>query len=195
MKDEELKAIWKASHERMETINLNNLNLNDMNQAIKKFERRITRRNNREIAVAICSIAVFVVFAYIKTTLTAKLGAILIILYAANVIYRLRKTESKQPTFDVTRSMKAQLIDYQLYIKEERKLLKNITYWYLLPMLPGLVLFFIGSGTSIIAAVVYFVVLAIMFTGIYHLNQKAVKVNMNPLIEDIDKALATLEEK
>lgn len=195
MKDEELKTIWKASNERIEEINLNNLNLNDMNQAIKKFEQRITKRNNLEIAVAIGSIALFIVFAYIKVEPMAKLGAILLVLYAANVIYQLRKTESKQPTFDMTQSLKLQLIDYQNYIKAERKLLKNIAYWYLLPMLPGMVLFLIGTGSTPIYVIIYFVVVIIMFTGIYLLNQKAVRGNMDPLIEDINKALATLEEK
>ena len=37
MTDEELKAIWKASNERRQSINLHSIKLNNMNEQIKKF--------------------------------------------------------------------------------------------------------------------------------------------------------------
>ena len=53
MTDDELKAIWQASNERMHVINLHTMKLNNMNEQIKKFGKTIRRRNNIEIIVHI----------------------------------------------------------------------------------------------------------------------------------------------
>lgn len=194
MKEDELKDIWQAANLRNQTINFHAINLKEMNNRIKKFENKIRKRNNVEIGAAIFSIVVFGVFAYIKPTLMAKMGAILIICYCLSVIYWLRKTENKQPNFDLMKNMKDQLMEYQNYVKEERKLLKTVLYWYLLPMLPGLILFLIGSGANWWSVTIYFVVVIFMFGLIYYLNQRAVKDRIDPLLADIDKTLASLAE-
>ena len=195
MTDEELKVIWKASNERMQSINLHSIQLNNMNEQIKKFEKTIRRRNNIEILAAIGIIACFGFYASIKPEPLAKIGAILTMLYAFNVIYQLKKTASMQPSFDIMSSLKEQLIDYQMYILAEQKLLKNVFYWYLLPMLPGLVLFLIGTGITPIQAVAYFgVFVPLGFTFVYYINRKTVERKFRPLLEDIDEILKSFEE-
>ena len=59
MTEEQLKAIWQSKNEEKETINFHSLNIKDMNQQIKAFERKIEKRNNREVFVAILGIILF----------------------------------------------------------------------------------------------------------------------------------------
>lgn len=196
MNDEELKAIWKASNERMHQINLHSINLNNMNEQIKKFEQTIRKRNNIEIMVAIGLIIIYSIFVYIKPMPLAKIGAFLLLLYCFNVIYQLRKTTAKQPSFDITRSLKEQLLAYQAYVLEEQKLYKNIFYWYLLPMLPGLILFLIGTGIKLLPAIIYFgIIIPIGFTFVYYFNRKVIENRTRPLLADIAKTLKSLDEK
>lgn len=195
MTDDELKAIWKVSKERIKTVNLNTLKVNYMNEQIKKFEQTVRRRNNQEIIVAIGLIVWFGIYAYIKPEPLAKVGALFIVLYCLNVIYQLRRTESKQPNFDMMRSMKEQLVDYQKYVKAEQKLLTNVLYWYLLPMLPGLILFLIGTGVTLTQGIIYFgVVVPLGFSLVAYMNKQAVLRRTRPLLEDIAKTLDSLEE-
>lgn len=195
MTDEQLKKIWQASDERMQQINLHSINSNHMNERIKKFEKTITTRNNKEIAVAIGLIITYSIFAYVKSEPLTRIGAILLLFYSFHVLYQLRKTAAKQPSFDVMANLKEQLVAYQAYVLEEQKLYKNVLYWYLLPMLPGLILFLIGSGINLIASIIYFgVIVPIGFTLVYYFNQKAVKKLTKPLLADIAKTLKSLEE-
>jgi len=196
MNDNELKTIWKASNDRMHQINLHSINLNNMNEQIKKFEKTIRRRNNTEIIVAIGLIIIYSVFVYIKPMPLAKIGAFFLLLYCFNVIYQLSRTTAKQPGFDVTRSLKEQLLAYQAYVLEEQKLYKNIFYWYLLPMLPGLILFLVGSGMTLLAGIIYFgIFVPLGFAFVYYFNRKVIKNRTRPLLADIAKTLKSLEEK
>jgi len=169
MSEDELKAIWKASNDRMHAINLNSINLNTMNQAMKRFENRISRRNTREINIAIIGILIFSMIAYFTAEPLKKMGAILLICYAISVIYYIRKPKEKQPRFDITSSIREQLLDYQEYVMEERKLLKNVFYWYLLPMFPGLTLFTLDWIWP--AKLIYFIGMLLLSVCVYNLNQ------------------------
>jgi len=195
MNDDELKAIWKTSNERMHIINLNSINMNVMNQAMKNFENIISRRNTREISFYLIGIVVFSILAYTATEPLKKLGAILLVASAIGVIYFIRKPKEKQPRFDITSSIRKQLLDYQEYVRAERKLLENIFYWCLLPTLPGAILFILGLAWIWQAKLMYFIFILIIFMFVYKLNQKAIVVKMNPLLNDIDKTLKSLEDK
>lgn len=195
MNDEQLKAIWQTSNERLQHINLHAIKMNKMNEQIKKFEKNITKRNNLETIVAIGLIALFGIYAYIKPTMFAKIGAIMTMLYCLNVIYQLRKTEAKQPNFDITSSLKEQLLEYQAYVKAEQKLLNTVLYWYLLPTIPCMVFFLVGTGITLLAGFLYFgIFMPLCFALVYYMNQKAVKRKTEPLLTDIAKMLKTLEE-
>ena len=89
MTDDELKAIWKASNERIQSVNLYSIKLNNMNEQIKKFEKTIKTRNNREISAAILVIAGFGYYAFTIPTILGKLGSIWTIGYGIWVIYKL----------------------------------------------------------------------------------------------------------
>lgn len=194
MTEKQLKEIWQSANDKNETINFHSLNLKEMNQQIKKFEKTIAARNNREIAAAIFVIAGFGYYAFTIPSLLGKLGSIWTIGCGIWVIYKLKKVEAKQPGFDSQHSIKQQLVDYQEYVKTEQRLLNNILYWYLLPFIPGMVLFMLGTGKEWSDLFVNFSIIFIVFLAIYLLNKKAAKNKFTPLLTDIEKTLQNLEQ-
>lgn len=194
MTEEQLKEIWQSANNQNETINFHSLNLKEMNQQIKKFEKTIASRNNREIGAAILIIAGFGYYAFIIPTLLGKLGAIWTIGYGIWVIYKLKKVEAKQPGFNIEHSIKQQLVDYQKYVKSEQRLLENILYWYLLPILPGMVLFLLGIEKEWSDLLVGLSCMLIIFIAVYLLNKEAAEKQFTPLLTDIEETLQRLEQ-
>ena len=194
MTDEQLKEIWQSANDKNETINFHSLNLKEMNQQIKKFEKTIAARNNREIAAAIFVIAGFGYYAFIIPSILGKLGSIWTIGCGIWIIYKLKKVEAKQPGFDNEHSIKQQLVDYQEYVKSEQRLLSNILYWYLLPFIPGMVLFMLGTRKEWGDLFFGFSIIFIVFLAAYLLNKEAAKSKFTPLLTDIEKTLQNLEQ-
>ena len=84
---------------------------------------------------------------------------------------------------------------YKSYIAQERLLLKNVLYWYLLPAIPGMVLFKAGFGFNVGSSLIYGLIGGALFVGVYLLNQKAVRDQFDPLLVDISEAIRQLEEE
>ena len=200
MTEEQLKAIWQSENEEKGILNFQTLNLKDMNQQIKAFERKIDKRNNREVFVAILGI---ILFGYNLLSIShnfAFLGNLCGIGYCLWVIYKLKKVQTKQPRFDMENSIRQQLLDYRAYIKTEQQLLKDILYWYLVPAFPGMVFFMFGGERewSLIREQwpnLFLPVSIILFISIaiYLLNQEAADKEFTPLLRDIDNTLQNLE--
>ncbi len=194
MTEEQLKKIWQSANDKNETINFHSLNLKEMNQQIKKFEKTIAARNNREIGAAILVIVGFGYYALSIPAILGKLGSIWTIGYGIWIIYKLKKVAAKQPGFNIEHSIKQQLIDYQKYVKSEQRLLKNILYWYLLPGLPGMMLIMLGSRKEWGDLFFGFSIIFIIFLAIYLLNKEAAEKQFTPLLTDIEKTLQRLEQ-
>lgn len=81
-------------------------------------------------------------------------------------------------------------------------LLRNILWWYLLPLVPGLVVFLGSLSWKMLAAGVIeqFVIAAVglfcalVFWWVYRLNQQAVKNSFEPRREELEALLASLKQ-
>lgn len=80
-------------------------------------------------------------------------------------------------------------------------MLKNIFWWYLLPLIPGMVAFLIwiawklrdaGISAMLLVAVVG-LFCALVFWGVYLLNQQAVKKSFEPRRDELEALLASLK--
>jgi len=195
MEDENLKKIWQSKNSPIEKIIIHPLNLTaTMDTQLQKFEKDIKKRNRREIGIAMVLIPIFAYYAYTIPPILSKIGSVLLILYALLVIYQLNKVSKNKPNSDVSSSIKAYLISYKSYITQERLLLENVLYWYLLPAIPGLVLLKAGFGFSS-GSLLYGLGVCALFIGVYLLNQKAVRDQFDPLLVDISEAIRQLEEE
>lgn len=194
MTEQELKQIWQDGL-AIEKINIQSPKfLSNMDKEFKRFEKRIDRRDNREIIAFVFSILFFGGMLAIRGfTLLENIGFGLLIAYSLLVIYILLKVKKSKPVFSISQSVKEQLINYKSYVRSQQKLLENVLYWYLLPMLPGMILLYMNRGASIIIGGSFIV--ALIFFGIHKLNKRAADENFNPLLEEISLAIKRLDEK
>ena len=146
MTEQELKQIWQEDL-AVEKINIQSPKfLSNMDKEFKRFEKRIDRRDNREVIAFVFSILFFGgMLAIRKFTLLENIGFGLLIAYSLLVIYILLKVKKAKPVFSISQSVKEQLINYRSYVRSQQKLLENVLYWYLLPMLPGMILLYMNS--------------------------------------------------
>jgi len=192
MNEQELKKIWQESNAAQEKINIHSPQLlSNMDQELKRFERRINKRDRREIIVAILSIFYLIYVVFSTSDNFRKIGAILLILYVLFVIYKLASVRNKKPPFGITQSLKDQLINYRSYVLQQQKLIKTVLYWYLLPMLPGLIFLLISMKS--ITIIITSILMSVMFIAIYRMNQRAAEENYTPLLKEINFAIDKLE--
>lgn len=192
MNENKLKEAWEQLVSDKEKISFKSPNLRiDMEREINNFEKRIKLRDRREIIVAACFLLCSITLAIISNGYE-RLGAIFISVYLVWVIYYLTKAKNQQPSFSISKSIKTQLIEYKSYVLLQQRLVKNVLYWYLLPLIPGVVFFCLGMESKIVAALLL-LFNVFVFIYIYRLNQRAAKENYGNLLKELNQAIQNLE--
>lgn len=193
MFEDELKKIWQSSTPA-EVIKLDKTKLLvELENELGKFNKAITNRDRREIAVAILLIPLFAGAILYFPALLSKLALGLGLVYCFAVIFILRNVK-KWKVNDLSLSLKEFLIKQRDYFMKERSLLDNVLYWYILPPLISTILFFISRDipnpklTILISAVIA------LMGFIYYLNKRSVKNDFDPLIQRLDNAIDGMEE-
>ncbi len=202
MIEQELKAIWHKSSqiERIE-LDLTTL-LIELKNKMDTTDRRIRRRDRREIIACYIGMLPFAFMAWEIPYPISKLACLLTIGWFAYVIYRLKKAgRNKEP--DLSLPFKEQLESRKNYLKGQAQLLNSVLYWYVLPPFLINVLFFAGIGepsdynwTSFLAEwlpdglrdkIVSLSFVAVFYAYIVWTNRKAARTYYPPLIRDIER--------
>jgi len=175
-KPDDLENLWKAQPvgtamrgEEMRGIVL---------KKIAGFDRAIRLRNRAEILAALVVSATFAYFAWVQRNGIERLGSIVIAASALWIIYYIWRYGSQpgDPNPDQTvasyRRALARKYEHQI------RLLRNVKFWYLLPMYVGLLISSAGllmehvkngvlSWTDAIGPLVY----TSVFAGVWWLNE------------------------
>jgi hypothetical protein len=194
MLEQELKNIWQHSPQNEVVKFEKSKLLIDLNHDLNKFKKSIENRNRREYTVALIVIPVFLYYAYFYSHPLTKVGAIIISLAGIFIIYNLNKAQESKKPIDLTVSLKKQLIETKNYIIQEKILLDNILYWYLLPLSFGLVLFVMGLNMSLNRLIISIPCFIIVNVGAYVLNKQTVKKNILPIIDNLNASIREMEE-
>ncbi len=177
------KSIWK--NQPIEPVVVS---LAELRNKVKKFERRVFWRNLREYGASVIVVAGFGFYIWKFPTPMARFGCVLVIAGVLFVVYTLHKRGA-------SRSVPAELAFYDCLefhrkeLERQRDLLRDVWTWYLLPLVPGLVVFLLGiyqwrmkqPGASVYAHFIMIkfgfttVVCAVVFIGIGLLNQWAAR--------------------
>lgn len=192
MNDIELKQAWKKLELDKDKLNLQSPNLEmNMELEINKFEKRVNHRDRKEIYTAGGLILLFTVIAIINKGYM-RIGSILLIVYFIWVIYYLTKAKARKPIFSISKSIKDQLIEYKSYVVLQRNLVSNVLYWYILPVIPGLVLFSLSFDSPISIAGAWLIHILVL-SYVYRLNKRAAKENYDFLLKRLNQAIINLE--
>lgn len=149
------------------------------------FDRLIRRRDRREEGAAL-AVAVFFGLAGVGTLAVglylSSLGATLIVLASAWIFWRLRSTRLRHTyARDAGTLPPAHLLLFEIEkIEAQIGLLRTVFWWYVLPLMTGLLVFMLGLPEGMERAPVYVLVAAVISASIHRLNQQAVRTELLP---------------
>lgn len=134
----DMTSLWKNQPLGQVEISLNQI----QNQA-QKLQRRILWRNVGEYLAGVVVVAVFSYYVWLFRSPVVRIGCALVIAGTLFVAYTLHK---RGPARDVPGDMaRRTCVDFHREeLVRQRDLLRGVWAWYLLPFVPGMVVFLFG---------------------------------------------------
>ena len=200
MKFEDLQKAWQ-SQDAGAKVTLNaDLLLNEVRRNQQQFRATIFWRDVREVGVAFLLTGFFSYHglrygAWTEFLVGFACFGVGIFMLVDRWLQRAKQTTSKDP---LKLCIEASLnhVNHQIW------LLKNVFWWYLLPIAAALAIFFgysawrarnIGSW-AVVGALACALVVALLYWGIYWGNQFAVRKTLEPRRQELETLLASLAE-
>lgn len=191
--EDELIKIWQSSprHERVK-FEKSRLML-EMQSSLDRFHRSIKYRDLMEIIPAIIIFPFLLHTAYTVPFVLSKIGAAWCAVCVVYIIFRLRDAKKHKPG-DYDQPYLDYLIKTRDYLNVQKKLLDNVIYWYVGPIAPGVILFFIGVVADTQALILRLAGLLVLSFVAYFLNKRAVKKQIVPRIKKINRLIEVMRE-
>lgn len=193
MLENELERIWQNSTKE-EVVKFNKSKLIiELDSQLKSFDRSIKNRDRREIIAAAIIIPIFGIGALFLPGILLKIGSMFIASFGILVIYMLRRVK-KYKADNFSLPVKEYLLKHRQYLIKERNLLNNVLYWYILPPLIGVILFFIGCKLKGYILIILILIVFAFNAFAYFINKMTVKKDFDLLIKRIDLSIHDLEK-
>lgn len=204
MNFDELKKTWQSQQSHFEVTIDSTMLLKEIRRNKRYFESIVFKRDVLEVGVGI---VMFILFLYWGLTCEfwslygiALSVAFIVVFLVVDRFLSYRKRPKCNDTLLGCITSSLQQVEHQVW------LLKNVLWWYLLP--PGIAIsIFIfsvaievikkagvtDSAPYLLFLVVYLVSLILFFWGIYWLNQRAVRKELLPRREELERLLHSLK--
>ena len=117
--------------------------LEEIRRKARQFEKRISRRNVREYVGAALAIAAFTFYIFRFPSPMIRAGSALIIAGMICIVIQIYKRASPG-TLPVDASLTASIAFHRGELVRQRDLLRSVVWWYIGPIIPGLVVFWAG---------------------------------------------------
>jgi len=193
MNELDLKNIWQSSgnqdHFQFDKTQL----IADLELNLKTFKKSIKFRDWREISVAIIMIPLFGFAAYKIPFVLSKIGAIIIVGWCIFLIIRLL-TAKKNIGISPTNSYLNYLLKSREYLVAQKGLLDTVLYWYIVPSVTGVLLFFMGFDLSFLKQIFFVTITLGLGVFTFLINKYAVKNGILPRLQKIDDIIKNLNE-
>jgi phosphoglycerol transferase MdoB-like AlkP superfamily enzyme len=200
MNFEELQKNWQAQRPGAQvTINVEAL-LREVRRNQRSFGTTIFWRDAREVAACIFMTALFLTWGIQQREWSLDFLALCClgvgIFFVADRVIQRRKQPAKNQSLQMCLEDSLREVRHQIW------LLKNVFWWYLLPILVG-----IGTVvasklwhqrhtelTALIGLAVFYVVFyGLVYWGVYWLNQRAFRKELEPRRLELEALLASLK--
>lgn len=210
MLEQELKEIWRnSSTEAKINFDLARLMIN-LQHKTDRIESNIRARDRREIIAAIIGIVIFGYFAYEIPFPITKAACLLAVLIFVFIIYKLRRARKQLIEVNMASSFREQLQQQKIFFTNQQELLQSALWWYVLPPFVMNIVFIVGIGDPSTydwspalldllpitprEKVVTLVTLAIFYTFVYWLNRRAARKVYPPVIQEVERVQAQLDD-
>ena len=171
------------------------MSLTDIRARSSKLQSIVRRRNVVEYAAGALVIAVFGIVAFVMPGVLAKIGCGLIAAGTAYVMWRLHVL-ARAATRDEMSAAESLSQFYRHELARQRDALSSIWRWYLGPLIPGLVVFWLAMIVNIpvrpaawVAGALGLAITAGVFTAIAAANKRAAR-SLQAEIDALDSANA-----
>lgn len=189
MNEEEMKNLWLG--QRMDVTLASGL-LQELHKKGNELKKGIKKRDRLEALAALLVSVFFLGPLFSHDDPFVKIGCVLIILYAIEVVVVLRLYRKEPQTEGLP--LKEQLQKELLFFLKQKALLKNVAYWYIAPCFIGLTFFAYGVNHYWWAFLIHTGINMAVMVYIYRLNRKSVREQFSPVIDRLQALLKELEK-
>lgn len=158
------------------------------------FDRKIWRRDLLE---SIAAVAVFLFFGWLAWHDPSRLvtaGALIIMGGSALIYWHLRRARTRFADAPADQPVKQMLMQERAKVDAQIRLLESVLWWYIAPLLIGLLLVTVGDNGWSTFTFVYGTIVVLGGAGIYVLNQRAVRRSLRPRREELTRLLDQVED-
>jgi len=141
-KRDPLLDLWRSNTEEKFTMSIA-----ELTTRAHSFQGRIKRRNLTEYLAAVLVIGIFGWMTFLIPVPVIKLGAVLIVAATIYVCWLLNRRGSGGGADAVSGAENLMQFHRQELIRQ-RDALRSVWRWYLLPFVPGLIVFIVGTNLS-----------------------------------------------
>lgn len=209
MNEHDIRSIWKgASQEDLIKLDLSLL-IFDMKSKMESIEKRIKSRDVVEITAACIGMVIFGYLLFEIPFPLTKVACAMAIGWFVYVIYRL-KTAQRVGEPNNTMTFREKLAAQKLFMMEQARMLNSVLYWYVLPPFIMNMVFFFGLENpenydwdpgffgglpyDLKGKIICTVGIALFNIYVVWLNRRAVRRDINPVIEQIQTLENQLEK-
>jgi hypothetical protein len=194
MIENELVKIWQSSPNQERVKFEKSRLMIDVQSTVDQIHRKIKYRDLAEQLGAILVSPVFIYYAFTIPFLLTKIASILIVVWAMYVIFRIRQAKKHKPGA-FTDNYLQYLHTTKKYLLVQKDMIDNVLYWYILPAMILMFMFILGPGVTPerMSKLTSMGILNIFIgAATYYLNKRAVKKQLLPRLEKIDKLIGVM---
>jgi len=193
MSFDELQAKWQA-HDHGMRLNIDaDLLLREVRRNHRALELQLWQRDFGEVTAAVLITGVFATLAVLMhqwTLLLCAAGSLFVGLFFVVDRWKQRRRRSV-----IGNSLQSTIEASLAEVQHQIWLLRNILWWYLLPLVPGLVAFLVtnfwqssekGIAEQIVIAGVG-LICAAAFWSVYRINQREIKKTLEPRRNELEE--------
>jgi len=192
MNDQEMKALWQRQVLTAPAMVAEKDLVPQMKQKMKKFGRTLFWRDMREVIACLVVIRYFLPSVFGNFSTLSRAGCLVVVLGALYVIFKLFQARRKQPQVSEAAPVKEFLLNQRAKVGWQIGLLKSVLWWYILPFYIGGVMFIFGMKSPLWGKLSFTLIYALVCAGIWWLNQYAVRKQLLPLKEEVEKTLESV---
>jgi len=204
MNPDKFQQAWQAQSFQTRVIIDADLLLNEVQREQKNFRAIIFYRDFGEVGVALLLIPIWFVLGAMTSSPWTWYLTVPALVWVAGfmLVYRMRhKQKPSEPDEPLLLCVQRSLTE----VEDQIWLLRNVFWWYLLPPSISITAFFAHTSWSLslsegwLTALISFVVLAgflfALYSFVYYLNQRAVRVQLEPRREELLALISSLGDE
>ncbi len=192
-KHDPLHELWASEEKETFTMSIAELSTHSSH-----LSRRVRRRNRVEYLAAALVVSIFSWMGYVVPVWPIRVGALMIIAGAFYVCWKLNEIASASDP-DPLVAAESLANHHRRELVRQRDALRSVWRWYLLPFVPGIVVFIVGTSIqagadlslwiTLTTAMVGLGLVSLFFAGVWVLNQHAAR-EINAEIQALDAKTA-----